>query len=177
MGIVGGQADYREPIHLAWFAVRTRSRAEKVVADHLARKGLEVFLPLVSRWSRWKDRKKLVEWPLFAGYCFAKFDPGQQLVVLSLPGVLSIVSFASVLAPIPEEQIASLRTFVSSHLQYDPAPFIRKGHRVEVVSGPLAGVVGRLVRKGQHARLVLTIDLIKQAVSVEVDAADVRSLE
>ena len=45
---------------------------------------------------------------------------------------------------------------------------------VEVVHGPLRGVIGRLVRKGSHARLVLSVDLIGQAVSVEVDAADVK---
>jgi transcription antitermination factor NusG len=46
---------------------------------------------------------------------------------------------------------------------------------VEVMHGPLKGVVGRLVRKGSHARLILSVDLIGQAVSVEVDAADVRA--
>ena len=172
-----GQSNAGELEAAAWFAVRTRSRAEKVVADHLASRGLEAFLPLVTRWSRWKDRKKAVEWPLFPGYCFARFDPRRQLVVLSSPSVVTIVSFANELAAIPDEQIDSLRTLVSSDLKYDPAPFIREGHRVAVVSGPLAGVVGRLIRKGEHARLILSVDLIGQAVSAEVDAADVRSLE
>ena len=45
---------------------------------------------------------------------------------------------------------------------------------VEVKHGVLKGVVGRLVRKGAHARLVLAVDLIGQGVSVEVDAADVK---
>ncbi len=62
-----------------------------------------------------------------------------------------------------------------SDLQFDPCPLIREGMMVEVVHGPLKGVVGRLMRKGAHARLVLSVDLIGQAVSVEVDAADVRS--
>ena len=162
---------------ISWFAVHTRSRAEKAVADHLARKELEVFLPLVTRWSRWKDRKKAVDWPLFPGYCFARFDPTGQLAVLASPGVVNIVTFAGELASIPDEQIEGVRTLVSSELQYDPAPFIREGDAVAVVSGPLAGVVGRLVRKGQRARLVLSIDLIGQAVSAEVDAADVRALD
>ena len=50
----------------------------------------------------------------------------------------------------------------------------REGMMVEVVHGPLKGVMGRLIRKGAHARLILSVDLIGQAVSVEVDAADVR---
>ena len=63
---------------------------------------------------------------------------------------------------------------VESELSYDPCPLVKEGQMVKVVSGPLKGVVGRLVRKGAHARLVLSVDLIGQAVSVEVDAADVR---
>jgi transcription antitermination factor NusG len=78
-------------------------------------------------------------------------------------------------APIPEHEIDSIRTLIDSELAYDPCPMIREGMMVEVVHGPLKGVVGRLLRKGAHARLMLSVDLIGQAVSVEVDAADVRA--
>ena len=71
--------------------------------------------------------------------------------------------------------IDSIRRLVESDLQFDPCPLIREGMMVEVTHGPLKGVVGRLVRKGSHARLVLSVDLIGQAVSVEVDAADVKA--
>jgi transcription antitermination factor NusG len=67
------------------------------------------------------------------------------------------------------------RALVESELLYDPCPLIREGMMVEVVHGPLKGVVGRLMRKGSHARLILAVDLIGQAVSVEVDAADVKA--
>jgi transcription antitermination factor NusG len=77
---------------------------------------------------------------------------------------------------VPEIELESIRLLVGSELQYDPCPFLKQGSRVEVVSGPLRGVVGRLLRKdGARARLVLSVDLIGQAVSVEVDAADVRA--
>ena len=72
------------------------------------------------------------------------------------------------------EEIESIRTLVESELAYDPVPLIKEGDMVRVAHGPLKGVVGRLVRKGAHARLVLSVDLIGQAVSVEVDAADVK---
>jgi transcription antitermination factor NusG len=88
--------------------------------------------------------------------------------------VVNIVSFEGKPAPIPEQEIEGIRRLVSSDLLYDPCPMIREGMMVEVVHGVLKGVVGRLVRKGGHARLVLSVDLIGQAVSVEVDAADVR---
>ncbi len=158
-----------------WFAVRTHARAEKVVRDYLQRKNLEVFLPTVTRWSRWKDRKKAIDWPLFPGYCFARFGREDDRLVLECPRVASIISFGGERAPVPEEEIESLRLLVTSELAFDPVPFIKEGTMVEVVHGPLRGACGRLIRKGAHARLILAVDIIAQAVSVEVDAADVRA--
>jgi transcription termination/antitermination protein NusG len=157
-----------------WFAIWTRSRHEQVVREQLERGAVETFLPTITRWSRWKDRKKKIDWPLFPGYCFARFDASARLPILKCNGVVNIVSFDGEPAPIPEQEIESLRLLVATDLAYDPCPLIREGMMVEVVHGPLRGVIGRLVRKGSHARLVLAVDLIGQAVSVEVDAADVR---
>ncbi len=90
-------------------------------------------------------------------------------------GVVNIVSFDGKPAAIPDYEIESVRLLVASELQYDPCPMIREGMMVSVTHGPLRGVVGRLMRKDVHrARLVLSVDLIGQAVSVEVDAADVK---
>jgi transcription antitermination factor NusG len=158
----------------AWYAIWTRSRHEQVVKDQIASKGYEVFLPTIIRWSRWKDRKKKIDWPLFPGYCFARFEARQRLPILKCTGVVGIVSFDGEPAPVPDVEIEGIRTLVTSDLQYDPCPLIREGMVVEVTHGPLKGVVGRLTRKGSRARLVLAVDLIGQAVSVEVDAADVR---
>ena len=162
------------PAHLEWFAVRTRARHEVTVSRQLVSKDVEGFLPTFPKWSRWKDRKKRIDWPLFPGYCFVHIDLRDSLPVLKCSGVVGLVSFEGRPAPIPDLQIESVRTLIASHLPYDPCPLVREGDRVEVVHGPLKGVVGRLVRKGSHARLVLSVDLIGQGVSVEVDAADVR---
>jgi len=159
----------------AWYAVWTRSRHEQVVREQLERKGLEAFLPTITRWSHWKDRKKQVDWPLFPGYCFVRFNGAERLPVLKCVGVVNIVSFDGEIAAIPEHEIESIRLLVESELQFDPCPLIREGMMVEVTHGPLKGVVGRLVRKGAHARLVLSVDLIGQAISVEVDASDVKA--
>ena len=159
----------------AWFAVWTRSRHEATVAEQLRQKGLEGFLPTLPRWSRWKDRKKRIDWPLFPGYCFVRISPGDARPVLTCSGAVSLVSFQGRPAPIPAVEIESVRALVGSDLQYDPCPLLNEGDRVEVAWGPLRGVVGRLVRKGAHSRLVLAVDLIGQGVSVEVDAADVRA--
>jgi len=162
------------PAH--WYAIWTRSRHEVVVRDQLRERQVETFLPTITRWSRWKDRKKKIDWPLFPGYCFARFDTADTLQVLKCNGVVNIVSFEGRPAPIEDRELESIRLLVDSELQFDPCPLLKEGSLVEVVGGPLRGVVGRLMRKdGNRARLVLSVDLIGQAVSVEVDAADVRS--
>ena len=169
-------ASASKPSALQWYALWTRSRHEQVVREQLERKQIEAFLPTVAKWSRWKDRKKKIDWPLFPGYCFARFNALERLPVLKCTGVVSIVGFeGGEPAPIPENEIHGIRVLVQSDLAYDPCPLIREGTLVEVVHGPLKGVMGRLTRKSDKARLVLSVDLIGQAVSVEVDAADVRA--
>ena len=76
-----------------WFAIWTRSRHEQVVREQLERKHIDAFLPTITRWSRWKDRKKKIDWPLFPGYCFARFDLDDALPILKCTGVVNIVSF------------------------------------------------------------------------------------
>ena len=157
-----------------WFALWTRSRHEQVVREQLERKKVEVFLPTITKWSRWKDRKKQVDWPLFPGYCFARFDPEDTLPILKCTGVVNIVSFEGEPAAIPELELENIRLLIDTELAFDSVPLIKEGSMVEVVHGPLKGVVGRLIQKKEKARLVLSVDLIGQAVSVEIDAADVR---
>lgn len=157
-----------------WYAIWTRSRAEKAVTDHLARKGIEVFLPTVQRWSRWKDRKKRIDWPLFPGYCFARFDPMIILAVLKVDGVAKVITFDSKPAPIPHHEIEAIQRLVESELQFDPCPLLHEGDLVEVLHGPLKGVSGRLIHKGPKTKLVLAVTMINRAVQVTFDAADVR---
>lgn len=157
-----------------WFAVRTRSRHEKRVRDQLAgHPEIEVFLPLYERRSRWKDRIKKIETPLFAGYCFVRLRRSDRLTVLKAVGVVGLVGLGGEPEPIPDSEIEALRTLASSRLIYEPFPFLVEGMVVEVVRGPLMGVRGRLLRKDRELRVVLSVTLIRQSVSVVIDAADV----
>jgi transcription antitermination factor NusG len=158
-----------------WFALWVRSRAEKAVFDQLVRKDIEAFLPTVNRWSRWKDRKKLIAWPLFPSYCFARFDLQNILAVRKCVGVVNVVSFDGAPAPIPHDQIAAIQALVASELKYDPCPMLHEGDMVEVTHGPLKGMTGRLIRKGPKTRLVLSITMINRAVSVQMDVADIKA--
>ncbi|HLZ34506.1 MAG TPA: UpxY family transcription antiterminator [Nitrospira sp.] len=159
--------------HLRWYALRTRSRHEKVVRDQLANQGIEPLLPTVKRLSQWKDRKKEIEVPLFSGYCFVRFGSEQKMPVLKTVGVVDIVGGGQRPEPIPDEEIAALQTLMTSVLPYDPHPYLSEGMTVEVVRGPLQGVRGILLRKEKRHRLVLGVRLIQQAAAVEIDIRDV----
>jgi transcription antitermination factor NusG len=156
-----------------WYAVRTRSRHEKTVRDELVRRDVETFLPIAERWSRWKDRRKKVAFPLFPGYCFARFPLVDRLRVLNAAGVADLVGICGRPEPVPDAEIEAVQRLASTTLQYDPHPFLAEGMDVEVVRGPLAGVRGKLLRKDRVTRLVLSVSLIRQAAVVEVHPADV----
>src|SRR5687767_7395244 len=74
-----------------WYACYTRARHEKRVEDLLRKRGFESFLPVLDRVSQWKDRKKLIAWPLFPSYVFGKFTLSDVHTVLVTPGVSTIV--------------------------------------------------------------------------------------
>src|ERR1051325_2271223 len=94
---------------IAWYAIWTRSRHEQAVREEIARKGLDAFLPTIKRWSRWKDRKKEIDWPLFPGYCFVRMAPSDRLAVLKCSGVVKIITFNGEMAPIPDHEINGIR--------------------------------------------------------------------
>jgi transcription termination/antitermination protein NusG len=161
----------RNPGH-CWFAVQTRSRHENIVRRELANRNIEQFLPTVKRVSQWTDRKKEMEFPLFPGYCFARFSLANRLAVLQSPGVVHIVG-ALRPEPIPDVEIESLRTVLNNRTPYELYPFLKEGCLVEVTKGPMQGVKGIFVRQARPYRLVLSINLIQRAVAVEIDASNV----
>ncbi|MEK7108670.1 MAG: transcription termination/antitermination NusG family protein [Patescibacteria group bacterium] len=159
-----------------WYAVWTRARHEKKVRDRLTARGMETLLPPWRCKTRWKDRWKVIELPLFPGYCLARFTPAERLRVLQTPGVVDIVRHQGEIDPIPPSELAVIQTIVSGRLFYLPHPFLEAGAEVEITHGPLMGARGILTRRDNPARVVIGLTLVRQAVVVEIDAADVTPL-
>ncbi len=161
---------------LFWYAVYVKSRHEFRVQEYLSGAHIETFLPTVVRVSRWKDRKKLVTFPLFPGYLFVHICTGKDalLSVLKTQGVVKFLSNRPGHPdPIPNKQIASLKNLVAVGKDIEPYPYLKEGRRVRIKWGPLIGIEGILTEKrGQHM-LVLSIDILQQGASVRIDAADV----
>jgi transcription antitermination factor NusG len=162
----------------AWYAVCTRSRFEKKLLRELTERSVDVFLPMREILSRWKDRKKRIWIPLFPGYIFVNHinTPENRYRILNVPGAVRFVSINGRAEPVPEYQIDAVRRFLEAAIAVDPYPYMQIGHRVEIVAGPLKGIQGILVQKKGRFRFVLKVDLIQQAVSVEIDASDIRPL-
>ena len=75
--------------------------------------------------------------------------------------------------PVSKEEIEAIKALMTSRLPYDIHPYLHEGMPVQVIHGPLEGVRGTLLRKDKPFRLLISIHLIRQAASVEIDASDV----
>lgn len=163
-----------DPVFLEkkWYAVHTRSHHESKVADLVAAKGIETFLPLRTLQRRWKDRNKLIDFPLFPGYVFVKMPLLEKNKVVQTPSVVRLVGSHRP-ESMPEEQVMAVRRFLQEEIAFDPYPYLHPGQEVEVIRGPLKGIRGILVdRKGRY-RLIVNLPLINSMVDAEIAVEDV----
>jgi transcriptional antiterminator NusG len=153
-----------------WHVLYTRHQHEKTVHTLLESKGIESLLPLRATVSRWKDRSKLLQLPLFPCYVFFRAASSSWLHVLSTPGVYMMVPGWNGPAIVPPEEIDAVRRLAETCAGVETHPFLSDGDRVRVKSGPLAGVEGFLVRKKSSFRLVVSVQLLGKSAAAEIDA-------
>ena len=158
-----------------WYAVSTRSRQEKVAARTLQALGICHFLPLQVQRRQWSDRRQIIEAPLFPGYLFVHIDPwsSSRLDVLKAPGVARFIGDHAGPSPINDAEIEDIRTLTSCGVELTPHPFLKRGDRVRVVRGALAGIEGILTRLGSGLRIVISIEVIHRSVAITVSINDV----
>jgi transcription antitermination factor NusG len=152
-----------------WYALQVRPRFEKIIATTLVNKGYEGFLPLYRHRSRWSDRIKEVQMPLFPGYLFCRFDINRRLPILVTPGVMHVVGIGKAPHAVDDTEIAALQAIVISGLQAEPRSYMNIGEKVRIEVGPLAGVEGILLALKGANRLVVSVSLLQRSVSVEIN--------
>jgi transcription antitermination factor NusG len=167
--IVSTDAEKLHALPQRWFALRVKSRCEKVVATLAQNKGFEQFLPLYQSRRRWSDRLKSLELPLFPGYLFCRLDPQHRLPLLTIPGALHFVGIGKIPVPIEDTEIATIQQAVQSGLLTEPWPFLDVGQRVRLEDGPLAGLEGILVGTAKQQRIVVSVTLLKRSVAVVIE--------
>jgi transcription antitermination factor NusG len=161
----------------SWFAVRVRSRTEKIVATMIRSRGFDEFLPLYQSRRRWSDRFKSVELPLFPGYVFCRLNLESRLPILTIPGVAGFVGVGRLPVPIDNEEIAAIQCAVGAGLMTEPFPYVEMGQRVRLIEGPLKGLEGFLVEVRKEQRLAVSVSLLSRSVAVEIDRHWVRPLD
>jgi transcription antitermination factor NusG len=155
----------------SWFAVRVKSRHEKVVEASLRGKGYEAFLPVYHDHRMWGKRKAEVECPLFSGYVFVHLEFQRRLPILQTTGVVQFVCNGQLPAPVDPDELAAIRAISSSGLPVAPWPFLEAGQRVRVTEGSLRGVEGVLTQVKNRDRIVVSLSLLQRSVAVELDRA------
>jgi transcriptional antiterminator NusG len=171
-----GQHLCNTPPDREWYAVYVQVNHEKEVVKRLEQKEVGCFLPLMETWSKRRDRRKKIQLPMFPGYVFVHLllDSSTHLTIVKTPGALSLLHNSEGPLSIPAYQIENLRTVINSIQPLEIHPYLKQGDWVHVVRGPLAGCIGILNRVDpQKGRLIVSVDIIKKSVSVELDLEDV----
>ena len=161
-----------------WYAVYVKSRHEFVVSGELQGKGIETFLPSITKLNQWKDRKKRVEVPLFPGYVFVSVlpDPEEFLRVLKTRGAVTLISLEpGHPTPVAPEEIHALKILLDVGEDIDVYPHLKQGARVRVKNGVFKDAEGILARKEDHHVLLVSIELLGRSVGVKINADDVEA--
>ncbi len=158
-----------------WHVLWTRSNCEQIVHAQLRAKGYESLLPMVGAWHHRCGMRSWRTTPLFPGYLFLRhvMDKYSYLDVCTVRGLVRLLGERwDRLAVVPDRQIESIRTVLQSDVPARRYGYLRAGQLVRIAAGPLANVEGRLVRSDQRkGLLVLSIELLKRSVAVEVDCS------
>ncbi|MBP7828504.1 MAG: hypothetical protein KA248_01160 [Kiritimatiellae bacterium] len=151
----------------AWVVLHTRPRREKKLEEFCRRNGMPVYLPLRRKVHRYGGRERTFWSPLFPGYLFCVTTaPGRSTLrqnqhVANLLEVLDQVRLI--------DQLRQIRQALSVNDVIEVMPYLAAGHRVQVTSGPFKGLEGVVQRVKGRAKVVLNVDMIQQAVCIEVE--------
>ncbi len=149
-----------------WYVVRTKSRKEEHAEHELERRGVAVFLPRVLEPGRAPDEVA----PLFPGYLFVHVELAAQYYrVVWTPGVRHFVAFGAVPTPVPEEVVRLIRARAGAAGVIRPETALRAGDRVQIRSGPLAGLVAVIQRPcSAPGRVQVLLDFLRHGASMDI---------
>ena len=162
----------------SWYSLHTKSRFENVVYDGLSKKTFESFLPKIKVKSKRRDRKVMIDVPLFPGYLFVRTDlrPVEHLEILKTTGAVRLLGNREGPVPVPDDNIESLKIMVNCDAAVVTGNIIKKGEKVMVLYGPFAGLTGIFVRYKGQGRVMVNIDTLGQSASVEINEEDIEKL-
>lgn len=153
-----------------WYAVYTKPRSEKKVAERLIVNEIETYCPTYVTIRQWTDRRKKVILPVFVSYVFVHVNREDYSTVLKDPGVLNYVYHVGKPAIVPNVDMERLQRFLGD-LQPDEQPIVsnlRVGDRVRIQEGPLTGKEGSLKDRTRR-KAFLVLESLGLIVEIEID--------
>lgn len=158
-----------------WYALYTKSRAEKQLNEQLIKAGFEAYLPLQRVLKQWSDRKKWVEVPLFRSYIFVNISGAEYYDVLNVPGAVRFITFEGKAVPIPPQQMEAIRQFVDTKQELPDVDLnIEPGSTINIIAGPMKGISGELIEIMGKKKVRIEIDGLGQSVFLELPASHIR---
>ncbi len=158
-----------------WRVVHVLANHEKRVAQHLAVRSLEHYLPLYTERSRWTDRSVVLERPLFTGYVFVRHSPSTRRAVVTVPGVLRLLGDDD-RDTVSAGEIDRIREGLAAGYLLRPHPNVFVGTQVRVRHGAFEGVEGVVTELRHRCRVVIGLAAVKQCFSLEVELRDIEVL-
>lgn len=152
-----------------WFVLHTRSRQEKVLAADLAAMRVGHFLPMMKQIRTYGRRKVTVDMPMFPGYVFLRGDLEQAYEADRTRRVANIIPVSNQWQM--DWELRNIAEALSREVTLDPYPYLAKGRRVEVRSGPMRGLQGIVEERVRMDRLILQVEMLGRAMSLEIDNA------
>jgi len=158
-----------------WWVAHTKSRNEKALAQDLTFKGISYFLPMIWKVRRIHGRTIRTLLPLFGGYLFFCGEERQRIEVLRTNRVANLIEVQD--QPRLVRELSQIEQALSAGVDLSPHKYLREGQLCKVIGGALAGLQGIVVRARDKTRLVLQIDMLGQATSVEIGADMIETVE
>ena len=152
-----------------WYAIYTKCHHERKVKRFLEIKSLNAFLPLRRTLSRRKDRRKIIELPLFPGYLFVHSSSEYFAEILKIPGVAYMLGYNGIPSAVPEEEINSVKILVNSNAEIDASSYISEGDSVIITEGPFKGTIGKLLSNDcSKFKLAVSMEILNRSVVVDL---------
>ncbi len=150
-----------------WHVLHVIANHEKRVAQHLAVRSVEHYVPLYRMRSQWSDRSVQLERPLFAGYVFVRFSQRERLSVISTPGVLHLLG-DSAGSEVSCAELDRIRQALVGGYTLLPHPWLEVGTRVRVRGGVFEGVEGVVTELRRQCSVIIELAAIRQCFSLEI---------
>jgi transcription antitermination factor NusG len=156
---------------LRWFVVYTYPKMERKVHSKIIEMGTESFLPLQKVVKQWSDRKKKLEVPLFPNYVFVRITPNKSFDLLKIREVVRFLTIEGRPVAVTENEINSIKKILAGDSEIHDEkwhPFYQIGEKIKIRHGRFSGIEGYLVRRSGKNRVMIQVDALKKAVSIDI---------